>query len=166
MTICDDCFQKFLHPLVHESMGKNDRFSEKYGERERWDWDPNSATLTFSNAGRPSLRVHCSVAGTIQGDQWQWSWANHNIPEFERRDMERVRKYGEANGYDKLTSPFLDADEYTGWEMTAVAVHVLEAPGSYRFPTDHGFCYLVFREVEEVFRELQSKTPLRIAEKH
>jgi hypothetical protein len=40
--------------------------------------------------------------------------------------------------------------------MTAVAVHLLEALGSYRFPTDQGYCYLVFREVEEVSTEQRS----------
>ncbi len=166
MTICDDCFQEFLHPIVHESMEKNERFDLKYGKRERWDWDTDSATLTFSNAGQRRLQVHCSVVGTTQGDQWEWSWANRNIPESEKRDIERVRNFGEANGYDKLTSSFLDADEYTGWEMTAVAVHLLESPGSYRFPTDHGFCYLVFREIEEVSEQLQSEARPRITESH
>ena len=64
--------------------------------------------------------------------------------------MEKVREFGESNGYEKLTTPFLVADEYTGWEMTAVTEHVLEALGAYRFPTDHGFCYLAYRSVEVI----------------
>jgi hypothetical protein len=131
-------------------MKKNHRFREEYGQHERWDWDTDSATLTLSNAGRPRLRVRCSVVGTTQGNQWEWSWANSNIPASEKFAVERVRAFGEANGFGKLTSKFLDADEFTGWEMTAVAVHVLESPGSYRFPTKHGYCYLIFREVEVV----------------
>jgi hypothetical protein len=39
MSICDDCFEEFLHPLVHEAMAKNDAFFEKYGNHARWDWD-------------------------------------------------------------------------------------------------------------------------------
>jgi hypothetical protein len=27
--------------------------------------------------------------------------------------MEKVREFGEANGYEKLTSAFLNTDEYT-----------------------------------------------------
>jgi hypothetical protein len=164
VAICDDCFQEFLHPLVHESMRKNNRFREKYGEHERWNWDADSATLTFSNAGRPRLRVHCSVVGTTQGNRWQWSWANSNIPDDEKLDIERVREFGEAKGFDKVTSGFLEADEYTGWEMTAVAVHVLNSPGSYRFPTEHGYCFLAYRQVEEVSKHLQSEERSRIVE--
>ena len=34
--------------------------------------------------------------------------------------------------------------------MTSIAVHLLQAPGSYRFPTDDGYCYLVYREIVEL----------------
>jgi len=129
-------------------MEKNQRFSEKYGGHDRWDWDADSATLTFSDAGRAKVRTFCSVVGTTEGDSWEWSWANRNIPADEKRDMERVHDFGAANGYEKLTAPFLEADEYTGWEMTAIAVHILQAPGSYRFPTERGYCYLLYRRVE------------------
>jgi hypothetical protein len=156
VAICDDCFQEFLHPLVHEAMEKNNQFTATYGEHERWDWDSDSATLTFSDGGQPRMRIRCAVVGTTEGDSWEWSWANSNIPAHKKFAVERVRAFGEAKGFDKLTSKFLDADEYTGWEMTAVAVHVLGAPGSYRFPTEHGYCYLVYREIEEVSKEMQS----------
>jgi len=34
--------------------------------------------------------------------------------------------------------------------MTAVAAHVLKALGAYRFPTDDGFCYLIYRNIETI----------------
>jgi uncharacterized protein DUF6882 len=148
MTACDQCFRDFLHPLVHASIDKNERFKERYGNHPRWDWDSDSALLAFSNRGNVKLRIRVSIAGTTEGDSWEWSWANKNLDAFLKLDMDRVREFGEANGFEMLTSPFLEADEHTGWEMTAVAVHVLDALGSYRFPTEHGFCYLVYREIE------------------
>lgn len=30
-----------------------------------------------------------------------------------------------------------------------MAAHILDAQGAYRFPTDSGHCYLVYRKVEE-----------------
>ncbi len=149
MAVCDDCFGEFLHPLVHESQEKNDRFREKYGEFARWDWDHERSTLTFSDPQKPKLEIDVSIVGTTQGSSWEWSWANANIPSHNKVDMERVREFGEAHGYDKLATAFLEADEYTGWGMTAIAVKVLDAPGSYRFPTDQGFCYLVYRKINE-----------------
>jgi uncharacterized protein DUF6882 len=64
--------------------------------------------------------------------------------------MGRVREFGETSGYEQLTSEFLDVDEYIGWNMTAVAAHVLDALGSYRFPTENGHCYLVYRNIEVI----------------
>jgi hypothetical protein len=153
MTAYDDRFQEFLHPLVHESMEKNERFSEKYGNHDRYDWDSEAATLTFSNAGIPRLRLQVSIVGTTEGDSWQWSWANPNLSILSKLDMDTVRAFGVANGYEQLTSKFLVADEYTGWEMAAVASRLLGALGSYRFPTDHGFCYRVYRTIEEIGSE-------------
>ncbi len=77
-------------------------------------------------------------------------WANRNLSERETGDMEKVRHYGEVNGLEKLTTAFLEADEYTGGEMTAVAAHVLDAPGAYSFPTEHGRCFLLYRRIEQL----------------
>jgi hypothetical protein len=150
MAACDNCFEEFVHPLVHAGMEKNDAFKRQFGDFARWNWDDSSSTLTFARTDTPTLRVHCSVVGTTQGNQWQWSWANRNILPHEKVDMDRVREFGETNGYEKLTTPFLEADEYTGWEMTAVTEHVLNALGGYRFPTDHGFCFLAYRSIEVI----------------
>jgi hypothetical protein len=148
MALCDDCFKDFLHPLVHESKDKNDRFWEQHGDYQSWYWDHEAVTLTFSDPAKPTLKVDVSVVGTTKGDRWQWTWANRNFEPRSWIGVEKVRAYGEANSFEKLTTPFLDADEYFGWEMTSIAVHILDALGSYRFPTDEGFCYLVFRNVE------------------
>lgn len=150
MALCDGCFEDFVHPLWHELKEKNDRFAQRYGNHERWDWDDEAATLTFSDPKLPTVRIDVSVVGTTEGSSWQWSWANRNIPAGNKSDMEKVREYGEANGLEKLVSGFLDADEYTGWEMAAVAAHVLDAPGAYSFPTDQGRCWLVYRRIEQL----------------
>jgi hypothetical protein len=150
MALCDDCFEDFVHPLWHELKEKNDQFFQQYGKHKRWDWDDAAVTLTFSDPVLPTLRIDVSVVGTTEGSSWQWSWANRNLEAQEKRDIDKVREFGEANGFEKLISGFLDADEYTGWEMTAVAAHVLDAPGAYSFPTERGRCWLVYRRIEQL----------------
>jgi hypothetical protein len=148
MTICDDCFQRFVHPLTHQAQEKNKQFRERYGEFSRWDWDDERSTLTFSDPAKPSVEIDVSIVGTTEGSSWEWAWANSNISPASKIGIDRVREFGESEGYDKLTSKFLDADEYTGWEMTAVTAHLLNALGTYRFPTDHGYCYLIYRKIK------------------
>jgi hypothetical protein len=149
MSISDDCFEIFVHPLVHAGMAKNDTIERQYGHHAHWDWDDTSSTVTFSDPKLPTVIVHCTVIGTTEGGSWQWSSANSNFPPNSKLDIDKVREFDEANEYEKLTIPFLDADEYTGWELTAVSEHVLDALGAYRFPTDNGYCYLVYRKIEE-----------------
>ncbi|HEV2135275.1 MAG TPA: hypothetical protein VGR47_13655 [Terracidiphilus sp.] len=150
MTVCDDCFNEFLHPLVHELSEKSERFKERYGDHQRWHWDDESATLTFTDPEKPTLVIDVTVVGTTEGNSWEWTWANANFPAHTKIGMDTVREYGETQGYHQLTSAFLDADEYTGWEMTAIAAHLLNALGAYRFPTDSGFCYVVYRKLNEI----------------
>lgn len=151
MALCDDCFEDFVHPLTHELMEKNNRFREQYGQFARWDWDPESATLTFTDPKKPTLRIAVSVVSTTEGNSWEWTWANRNFEPHTKVDIDKVRAFGEVNGIEKLTTAFLEADEYTGWEMTAAAAHILDAPGAYRFPRDEGgHCYLIYRKIEEL----------------
>jgi hypothetical protein len=150
MATCDECFEEFLHPLVHEVIDKNKHIEERYGKHAHWDWDDEAITLTFSDPGNSTLRIDATMVGSTEGNSWQWSWSNANLDAKSKLDMEKVREFGEAKGYRQLTSAFLDADEYTGWDMTAVATHVLNALGSYRFPTEDGHCYLIYRKIEEI----------------
>jgi hypothetical protein len=136
--------------LIHESQEKNDRFQERFGLHARCNWDDERSTLKFSDPEKIALEIDVSIVGSTEGNSWEWAWANANIPPENKINIEKVRELGEAQGYEKLTTAFLEADEYTGWEMTAVAPHVLNAPGSYRFPTDRGYCYLVYRNIREI----------------
>ena len=150
MALCDDCFQEFVHPLWHELETKNNEFSSRYGDHARWEWDDEGSALTFSDPNLPTVRIDVSIVGTTEGNSWQWSWANRNIPEYNKRDIEKVRDYGEVNSLEELVSASLEADEHTGWEMAAVAAHVLDAPGAYSFPTDRGRCWLLYRRFEQL----------------
>ena len=150
MTVCDDCFQEYLHPIVHELMDKNEQFFVRYGRHNRYDWDDDAVTLTFSDPVLLTVRIDVTVVGSTEGDSWEWSWANSNYEVRSKLDMEKVREFGQKNGYYKLTTAFLEANEYTGWEMTAVAAHVLGALGAFRFATEHGYCYLIYRKIDEI----------------
>jgi hypothetical protein len=170
MAICDDCFEDFVHPLCHELMEKNKAFETRYGDHKRWDWDDEAVKLTFSDPSLPTVQIEVAVVGSTEGDSWQWSWANRNYSPRSRIGIDEVRTFGETKGFAKLTTRFLESDEYTGWEMTAVAAHVLNAPGAYRFPTERGFCYLLYRtiavlRVERVSKEVQAENRPRITDK-
>jgi hypothetical protein len=149
LSLCDDDFLEFLHPLQLRLSEKNNQFHMRYGSHSNWRWDPDEATLTFSEPGEPDLLIEITLVGTSVEDSWEWSWANPNVEPPLKRDMDQVRDFGNAHGYPLLTEQFLTCDPDTGQEMTAVAAHILNALGSYHFSTGESVCHLIFREIHE-----------------
>jgi len=158
VAICDECFEDFAHPIIHELMEKNRRFDEVYGGRERWDWDDKKATLKFSDPEKSTVLIDVAVVGSVEGNSWEWSWANKNYEGQLKIGTDRVRAFGEEHGYSQLTSSFVESDEFTGWKLTAIAAHILDAPGAYRFPTEDGHVYLVYRTIHFIEQKTGDRT--------
>lgn len=157
--LCDTClrqeYEQFRHACIHESMAKNEKWLEQYSINEwpRWDYSMDDATLTFSEAGKAKVICRIEVAGSTEPNSWEWSWGNETLPIACRRDMGRVYQLGEQRKWERLTTLFLEADEYVGWECAAVANHVLDGIGVYRCPDSKGpnsAVYVVIRSAEFV----------------
>jgi hypothetical protein len=139
--LCDACLKEeyadFKHTCVHESMAKNDIWLNKYkiNDWTRWDYSMEDATLTFSDKGKPKVICDMQVVGSTEGDSWEWSWGNITYPIACRRRMNEVKVFGEEKQWSLLTTLFLTADEYLGWECAAIANHVLNGIGAYRCPS-------------------------------
>jgi len=143
-------FTAFVHSQQKRLSEKNHHFLHNHGAYSHWIWNPDDATLTFRESGRPTLSIDVTLVGTTVEDSWEWSWGNPNVSEQLRMGMDQVRKFGLEHGYEKLSTPFLTCDADTGQEMTAVAAHILSAQGSYRFSTGESCCYLIYRSVREI----------------
>jgi hypothetical protein len=116
---------------------------------KRWDWDQDRAEIVFSNDGVPAVVATIAFVGSLstRSNTWMWSWANESLAPAVVGEMARVRDDGEALDRPHLCVPTWPADEHDGWAMAAVAVHLLEADGAYRTPTDHGFLHMVLKDV-------------------
>ncbi|MBV8113393.1 MAG: hypothetical protein JO300_01540 [Silvibacterium sp.] len=150
--LCTDCreseYEIYAHARVHESMERNKQWKSHFriGDWARWDYDLDPCTLTFSEAGRAKVVADFEAVGTVQGSQWEWAWGNRNLSAKCRSRITAVRDFGEEKGWAKLTTLFLESDEYLGWELTSIAAHILNADGTYRCPTDdkpNEFLYVV-----------------------
>jgi len=138
--LCTDCleeeYETYVHARVHESMERNKQWMNRFriGTWPRWDYDLESCTLTFSQDSQPRVVADIEAVGTVQGSQWEWAWGNRNLSANCRSRIGTVRDFGEEKEWDKLTTLFLESDEYLGWELTSVAAHILGAEGGYRCP--------------------------------
>jgi hypothetical protein len=142
--LCDTCLQQeyetFSHDCIHESMAQNEVWLEKFriGSWPRWDYSMEDTTLTFSEDGRVKVFWKIEVAGSTTPQSWEWSWGNENLPLACRTRMGKIYELGEEKQWERLTTLFLESDEYIGWECASVASHVLNGIGVYRCPTTDG----------------------------
>ena len=118
--------------------------THKLATHERWDYDQESATLTFSNAGVPAVVADVEFIGSISNTSgtWRWSWANFHLHPNVVGRISAVREYGREHHFAPLVVPQWKADVVDAWELAGVAAYVLEAQGVYRAPTDNGYLFM------------------------
>jgi hypothetical protein len=147
----EEQYADFRHQCFHDLMKLNELCNQEFsiGKWARWDYDLESATLTFSHEGMPKILADEQVIGTTSDEQrnWEWGWANVNLPLQSVYLTEKIRSFGQQEEAEQLTKKFLPDDEYLGWEMTAIAVRVLGGRGAYRCPVDDGFIYFAYLNV-------------------
>ena len=144
-------YEKFRHTAVHALMCLNEAREQQFriGSWERWDYDLQAGTLTFSQDGRPRVLAEVQVVGSTstKSNTWLWAWANESIPDFASASLGAVRKFGEQQEISQLTEAKLPDDEYLGWELTAITAQIIGATGAYRCAGENGFLYVVFTDV-------------------
>jgi hypothetical protein len=160
--VCDICYEcmrdrhwreprgtfKRLLRSAHASLAQRQSYlmhELRIGDYPRIGWDQGAGQLTFSGAGARRLVTDFAFIGSLStlSGSWLWSWANGSIGEAVKAPLRRVREYGVENGLLKLAAAHWQADEQNGWDMAAIAAHLLNAVGVYRCPGEAGFSYLL-----------------------
>lgn len=101
-----------------------------------YHWSLDDAKLVFPSEGDEVIADICVLGSlSVSEGTFLWAWANEAIPSQARRGLERVREFGEENGFEPLTKPEWSADRADGLEMTAIAARVLDAAGVWVAPT-------------------------------
>jgi hypothetical protein len=143
---CEEAFATFT--------GKQKLLTETYrlDEWQRYDYDTNAGTLTFSDAAGPRVLADIQVIGTIGDQDWLWGWANENWPPLSTDGMRPVRDFGAEHGIEELTTDYLESDDLPGlgWMLAAISARVLNAEGAYRAPSGEGAVYLLIRSIKSV----------------
>ncbi len=169
-VVCKDCYEagisasvEFLEQETYNSWSatvaechselrtKQELLETQYSisRHKRWDYDQETGLLVFSNDGVPAVISDIEIVGSLSSlsDTWLWSWANFHLLANVRNRIEAVRTFGESNGFPRLTVPKWKADQYLGWEVSAIATQVLEAKGVYRVPTGKGFLFMAMTDI-------------------
>jgi hypothetical protein len=122
-------FSRFKHDAIHELTKLNERVTQVFrlGEWERYDYDLERKTLTFSQNGVPRVIATIQVVGTTSesAGNWLWGWANGHLPNGVTQQMERVRAFGARESISELVTAYGDDSEGFGWAMTSIAARIL-----------------------------------------
>lgn len=141
-------FGEYRNKCVDEISSLQDEFKKLYNldSYEQWFFDEDFGVFRFESKDGRKLYFKYSLIGSFSAktSTWKWSWDNEHIKPTERKGIEQIRIFGHENDYNLLTTGLIEADEYTGWEMTSISAKILSAIGVYRFTEDHLTFYIVF----------------------
>jgi hypothetical protein len=122
-----------------------------------YDCDVEDATLIFSKDAVQGVIASIKVVGTTSESEGDMALelANNSLPPDVTEGIKTVRALGESGNWSELTEPSSPADEYKGWEMTAIAAKILGANAAHRCPSNDGFIYFLYTDL--AFRRIAAR---------
>lgn len=157
-------FETYANATCEEFQPIQSAFIDLYdiNSYKNWYYDHGYGVFEFRDGSGPDLYFKYADVGSFstRHNTWMWSWDNESTPMPVKKLMAKVKAYGEANGYDDMTTGLIDGDEYTGWAMTSITAKLLNAIGAYRAPFDHLHAYFAFLNqiTEDQFDEIKRNT--------
>jgi hypothetical protein len=116
----------------------------------RFDWSQDTGQLVFSDAtGTARLVADFQFVGTLSTSPqtWRWAWANDSLLPAVTQAVLEVKRFGQMHELPPLLQEEWEAVEADGWDMTALAVNLLQAEGAYRAPGANGLSFLALTRV-------------------
>lgn len=146
----DEQFDEFLDKCYGELEEKQGRmFSEhNIGTYEKYWFDQLTRTLQFKNDNKVEVEFYIVCIGTWahQKDTWMWGWANNSFAEEIRLEAETLKGLREITGYELFEKEGFGCDETMAYELTAMAVHYLNAMGMYKIPGERSHLFMALME--------------------
>lgn len=114
---------------------------------ENWFYNQATGLLTFST-GDDELNFRYVEVGSFskKSNTWKWSWDNeHTLPSVKNEAIQ-FKKFGEKNGYEKLTEGCFASSVEEAWEFTAIAAKLIKGIGAYRPTSEQLLIFMVLTE--------------------
>ena len=145
-----DSYEKFLEEAMAKFVPDATRLSEKYKLGSySWYLDQRTGKLTFSKEGVTKVIADAQIVGSYStySHTWMWSWANKYVDEGMKKDVLKVKEYGERHRYKELTMAKWECDEDYAGTMTAAAGYQVKSKMGYRGPIEDGYVYMMITDI-------------------
>lgn len=133
-------FEEYANKTCQELTKFQDKFRNEYhlDDYTNWFYNQSSEILRLYSDTKEVYFKYIPVGTFSQAtNTWLWAWANESSVEPEKLKTLKVKEFGQKKKYTNLLKPHFDGDKYTGWELTAIAHHLLGGIGTYRVVSEH-----------------------------
>ena len=145
-------YDKYVQEAIAELKQLNEAYLNQFniGSYEEWFYDQEVGLFFFKNNNIAKVVARYEAIGSLStlSNTWLWSWSNPStVPELSKK-MLTVKAFGEIEQLDELKNAKWAATEEDAWAMAAVAVKVLNLKGAYRCPTEYGYLFVAFSDIQ------------------
>lgn len=151
-SLSDDEFFAFLASCRNELAAKQVTFERRIQGASRWFYDLVEGGLAIDDLlfGMTPVGTHNSAHNS-----WLWAWANEDFPATARTASRRIQSLHAVTGFCVFIDPSTQASPADAQDFTALAVHILDAIGLFRCPSDGPALYLAVHEVDQPYPQTQ-----------
>ncbi|UYZ60386.1 DUF6882 domain-containing protein [Hymenobacter latericus] len=155
-------YSGFADQCLHDLQLLQEQFITDYdiNSYENWFYDNVTGLLTFST-GEEEINFRFVLAGTYSRNTntWQWAWDKESVFSKGEEEIEAIKDFGEQAAFDKLITGYFESSEEEAWQLSAIAVYLLNGIGIYRPVCEHLLSFLVVLDVvdNETAQEIKNK---------
>lgn len=151
----DEEFGGLLNFCYAELDAKQDYLINEYqlGSYDDFFYDQERKVLQFINGNQELLEFYVLFIGTWSENcnTWMWAWENSNMTIDVRKEASVIKGLAETTGFNIFDTPSFECNEGDAYDITALAVHHLEAMGMYRVPEEDGHLFLAIIREKKFF---------------
>lgn len=149
----DKEFEVFVDSCYEELKTKQASLMEAYnlGQYDTYWFDQPSGTLQFKNNEKVELEFNVVPVGSWSGNSnsWMWAWANESVVDDLKTASATIKGLTDFTGYNVFSNGSFAAEEPMAHELTAMAVHYLDALGMYIVPSGNLKTFLALMELKQ-----------------
>jgi hypothetical protein len=122
----------------------------KLNKFARFTFDQEKGQIEFLDGEGPDIVCEVQIIGTYSKEThtWLWAWNSPWTLDKLKDDSLKVNEFGDRHGLERLLNPKWEATEEDGWDMTAVAAHLVPAEGAYRLPNRDVMVFMLLKKIQ------------------
>jgi hypothetical protein len=156
-------YKDFVSEASSVFLSAHDAFKEshKLESYAHWFYNQSTGLLRLYNTESDEIYFKYLPIGTYstKSNTWMWAWHNESSVEQNKHQTLTIKEFGEAHGYEKLSTGYFKSDEIDGWDFIGIAFKLFGGLCGYRTNTERLNSYMLLQEIvsSEKAKELEEK---------